>query len=232
MEPRLPRIPAALLDGSVSIITYVISPDMSMVSRLMENEADGGLCPSCHMPFDNGKQRRLLDSCGHERCYSCLFRQEECPVCRTQGNFRDQENLYTSMKNLRCGRSPSLPRGVSPVDPDCLYGSVSVLPGGRRGQATPPQGRRTSVLASPQQPGRRTWLQRHNRRPQTVSVDDSTLSGETRNINLAAAELTLLTLSITNTEPSTAPQWSSARPHANLPCGFLGSRYISKRVIM
>lgn len=26
MEPRLPWIPAALLDGSVSIITYVISP--------------------------------------------------------------------------------------------------------------------------------------------------------------------------------------------------------------
>ena len=45
------------------------------------------------------------------------------------------------------------------------------------------------------------------------------------------AELTQLTLSITNTEPSTAPQRSSARAHANLPCGFLGSRY-SKRVIL
>ena len=45
------------------------------------------------------------------------------------------------------------------------------------------------------------------------------------------AELTLLTLSITNTEPSTAPQWSSALAYANLPCGFLGSRY-SKRVIL
>ena len=190
MEPRLPWIPST---AQLASLLTQISPDMSIVARMMENEADGGLCPSCHMPFDNNKQRRLLDACGHERCYSCLFRQEECPLCRTQGNLRDQENLYTSMKNLRCGRSPSLPRGVSPVDPDCLYGSVSVLPGGRRGQATPPSARRTSVLASPQQGGRRTWLQRHNRRPQTVSVDDSTLSGETRTINLAGG-LTSLTL--------------------------------------
>ena len=27
------------------------------------------------------QKRRLIDSCGHERCYSCLFRSEACPLC-------------------------------------------------------------------------------------------------------------------------------------------------------
>ena len=41
----------------------------------------GSTCPSCEMPFDKGKKRRLIDSCGHERCYSCLFCSEACPIC-------------------------------------------------------------------------------------------------------------------------------------------------------
>ncbi|XP_065582552.1 protein TANC2-like isoform X2 [Artemia franciscana] len=42
---------------------------------------DGGVCPSCLMPFDNNRKRRLIDACGHERCYSCLFSSESCPLC-------------------------------------------------------------------------------------------------------------------------------------------------------
>ncbi|XP_076309260.1 protein TANC2-like isoform X3 [Tachypleus tridentatus] len=38
-------------------------------------------CPSCHMPFDKGKKRRLIDNCGHERCYSCMFNSDRCPQC-------------------------------------------------------------------------------------------------------------------------------------------------------
>ncbi|XP_022237488.1 protein TANC2-like isoform X1 [Limulus polyphemus] len=38
-------------------------------------------CPSCHMPFDKGKKRRLIDNCGHERCYSCIFNSDQCPLC-------------------------------------------------------------------------------------------------------------------------------------------------------
>ena len=38
-------------------------------------------CPSCLMPFDNNRKRRLIDSCGHERCYACLFSNELCPLC-------------------------------------------------------------------------------------------------------------------------------------------------------
>ena len=162
---------------------------MSLVSRLVENSADDGLCPSCHMPFDTGKRRRLLDSCGHERCYSCLFQQGDCPVCITLTTRPelDQENLYASMKTLRCDRSPGpglrTLRGPSSVDPDCLYGSVASVSLGRRiTQANPPPGKRmtSSALPSPGPGARRNWIQRHNRRPQTVSVDKTTMSGETR----------------------------------------------------
>jgi hypothetical protein len=157
-----------------------------MVSRMVGNEAAGGLCPGCHLPFDTGKRRRLLDSCGHERCYSCTFRQEECPVCRTLGGSRaDQENLYHSLKSLhRAGPSPGplhRPlRGASPaMDPDCLYGSVAGLAGRRGPQPTPPPGRRPgpAALPSPAPGARRTWLQRHARRPQTVNIDETTMSG-------------------------------------------------------
>lgn len=36
------------------------------------------------MPFDKGKKRKLIDACGHERCYSCMFRNEACPHCQAQ----------------------------------------------------------------------------------------------------------------------------------------------------
>ena len=42
-------------------------------------------CPSCRMPFDKGRKRKLVDTCGHERCYSCMFRNEACPICLATG---------------------------------------------------------------------------------------------------------------------------------------------------
>ena len=45
-------------------------------------------CPSCKERFDSGKKRRLIDTCGHARCYSCMFSREICPLCPPQkGNF-------------------------------------------------------------------------------------------------------------------------------------------------
>lgn len=41
------------------------------------------------MPFDKGKKRKLIDTCGHERCYSCMFRNEACPICRCNSNNAD-----------------------------------------------------------------------------------------------------------------------------------------------
>ncbi|XP_024892264.1 protein TANC2 isoform X5 [Temnothorax curvispinosus] len=52
----------------------------------------GSTCPSCEMPFDKGKKRRLIDSCGHERCYSCLFRSEVCPLCLRGCDLNDDDD--------------------------------------------------------------------------------------------------------------------------------------------
>ena len=42
-------------------------------------------CPSCGSPFDQGRKRRLIDACGHERCYSCMFTSEVCTLCEQNG---------------------------------------------------------------------------------------------------------------------------------------------------
>ncbi|GFU04024.1 protein TANC2 [Nephila pilipes] len=49
-------------------------------SRLKQ-KGDKGVCSSCKHPFDTGKKRRVVDSCGHHRCYACLCAQDACPVC-------------------------------------------------------------------------------------------------------------------------------------------------------
>ncbi|XP_015109906.1 protein TANC2 isoform X2 [Diachasma alloeum] len=66
--------------------------DLAQIRALVESTGmvGGSMCPSCEMPFDKGKKRRLIDSCGHERCYSCLFRSEACPICR---------NIYESRRD-------------------------------------------------------------------------------------------------------------------------------------
>ncbi|XP_021931745.1 protein TANC2 isoform X1 [Zootermopsis nevadensis] len=63
-----------------------IETDLAAIRRLLDSEAAAGTCPSCNMPFDKGKKRKLIDSCGHERCYSCMFRNEACPLCAANAN--------------------------------------------------------------------------------------------------------------------------------------------------
>lgn len=66
-----------LLDSKIFFIS-----DLAAIRRLLETEQTAGTtCPSCEMPFDKGKKRRLIDNCGHERCYSCMFTNETCPLC-------------------------------------------------------------------------------------------------------------------------------------------------------
>lgn len=55
--------------------------DLAAIRRLLESENHSSTCPSCDMLFDKGKKRRLIDNCGHERCYSCMFTNEACPLC-------------------------------------------------------------------------------------------------------------------------------------------------------
>ncbi|XP_025157135.1 protein TANC2 isoform X3 [Harpegnathos saltator] len=68
--------------------------DLAQIRALVESTGmlGGSTCPSCEMPFDKGKKRRLIDSCGHERCYSCLFRSEACPLCLRGTDFNNDDD--------------------------------------------------------------------------------------------------------------------------------------------
>lgn len=71
------------------------STDLAAIHKLLDCEdystPDPAICPGCNMPFDKGKKRKLIDTCGHERCYSCMFRNEACPLCTANdpGNFEN-----------------------------------------------------------------------------------------------------------------------------------------------
>ncbi|VVD04724.1 unnamed protein product [Leptidea sinapis] len=54
------------------------------------------------MPFDKGKKRKLIDTCGHERCYACMFRNEACPICarKSQGRKPVMERYTPSPQRL------------------------------------------------------------------------------------------------------------------------------------
>ncbi|XP_028135777.1 protein TANC2 isoform X4 [Diabrotica virgifera virgifera] len=77
--------------------------DLAAIRRLLDAEhSSSGTCPSCEMPFDKGKKRRLIDNCGHERCYSCMFTNESCPLC--VGNGITTEIDGTLKPNLGCSK--------------------------------------------------------------------------------------------------------------------------------
>lgn len=64
-----------------TVISFSIFPDLGLIHQLNMDSDTGGVCPICHMPFDKGKKRRLIDACGHERCYMCMFNHDTCPLC-------------------------------------------------------------------------------------------------------------------------------------------------------
>ena len=106
----------------------------------------------------------MLDSCGHQRCYQCLFTSEDCPQCQTG----------------RLTASPAM--SVRSLEPGAVYGSVGPPAPSARMLATPPVGRRPpQYRPSPVPGGRRpNWIQRYNRRPNTVNIDDKSMSGKCR----------------------------------------------------
>ena len=107
------------------------------------SSSPGATCPTCRLPYDTGRKRRLRDSCGHERCYSCVFLQEDCPVCR-----------------------PAASRPPSVMDLSCQYGApTSAMP--------TPVIRRPRAAASPAPGRPGSFVQRYHRRPVTVSIDDT-----------------------------------------------------------
>lgn len=63
--------------------TFLLSlfTDLAAIRKILENEAGGSCCPTCKIPFDKGKKRKLIDTCGHPKCYSCMFKNESCTIC-------------------------------------------------------------------------------------------------------------------------------------------------------
>lgn len=49
------------------------------VSTRIKNS--NNVCASCHQSFGSGKKRKLVDVCGHQRCYSCIVSTDKCPLC-------------------------------------------------------------------------------------------------------------------------------------------------------
>ncbi|XP_071569331.1 protein TANC2 isoform X2 [Temnothorax nylanderi] len=82
-------------DEETLVNEEVYKNDLAQIRALVESTGmlGGSTCPSCEMPFDKGKKRRLIDSCGHERCYSCLFRSEVCPLCLRGCDLNDDDGL-------------------------------------------------------------------------------------------------------------------------------------------
>lgn len=78
-------------DDSVDDKLSISFQDLAAIRKLLESETGGTTCPSCSMPFDKGKKRKLIDTCGHERCYSCMFRNEICPLCTRSSQARAKQ---------------------------------------------------------------------------------------------------------------------------------------------
>ena len=57
----------------------------SKITQNNPRSTNGISCPSCGDYFDSGKKRRLIDNCGHERCYTCMFNKGFCSLCNEQG---------------------------------------------------------------------------------------------------------------------------------------------------
>ena len=105
-----------------------------------------------------------MDSCGHERCYQCLFTSENCPQCKAADLMA----------------SPAM--SVKSLDPAVVYGSLGQQASSSRIFPTPPVPRRPGGHYRPSPaPGSRriNWIQRYNRRPNTVNIDDKSISGKT-----------------------------------------------------
>ncbi|XP_076678220.1 zinc-RING finger and ankyrin repeat domain-containing protein rolling pebbles isoform X2 [Andrena cerasifolii] len=93
-------------DEETLVNAEIYNNDLAQIRALVESTGmlGGSTCPSCEMPFDKGKKRRLIDSCGHERCYSCLFRSEACPLC-LRADFNDDDGLEGPFRDGFVGSS-------------------------------------------------------------------------------------------------------------------------------
>ncbi|XP_045769390.1 protein TANC2 isoform X3 [Maniola jurtina] len=122
-------------DDSVDEKINLSCLDLAALRQLLDSETGGTTCPSCNMPFDKGKKRKLIDTCGHERCYSCMFRNEACPICarKSQGRRQVMER-YTPSPQQQVDREWQSPLRLPkpPKQPSSLAQSCPTPPHTRR----------------------------------------------------------------------------------------------------
>lgn len=95
------------------ILSIFSFSDLAAIRKLLESEGQEEVCPSCDMPFDKGKKRKLIDACGHERCYSCMFKNERCPLCEPTGARTGHDELQPLKKTVAMAEEePPLREGV------------------------------------------------------------------------------------------------------------------------
>ena len=102
--------------------------ERSSLSRLVNSSKIPGTCPSCSLAYDRSvekvlkvmkttsdhfraNKRRLVDSCGHERCYSCIGKNENCALCLQMG--RINQDCYRKVKFLFPGCSNNQAPSIS-----------------------------------------------------------------------------------------------------------------------
>ncbi|CAH1775583.1 unnamed protein product [Owenia fusiformis] len=73
---------------------------MQAMDTTLSNESVSGLCPACQDSFDSNKKRRLIDTCGHERCYTCMFNSEDCPLCEEEMFNPPAPSPYTHRRQV------------------------------------------------------------------------------------------------------------------------------------
>lgn len=77
-------------------LLYYYFTDLESIKKLLETESsEEAVCPSCRITFDKGKRRKLIDTCGHEKCYSCVFTNEQCLACLQQSEANKTGMIHT-----------------------------------------------------------------------------------------------------------------------------------------
>ena len=93
--------------ADLSAVRRLMSSGGAKSSPAVSSAGSADVCPSCRLPFDKGKKRRLVDTgCGHQRCYQCMFRKQECPLCPDRAGGRGGGSGVRSMQSG--GKSPIL----------------------------------------------------------------------------------------------------------------------------
>ncbi|KAK8385510.1 hypothetical protein O3P69_016365 [Scylla paramamosain] len=122
--------------------------DDSSLTDIYAKLREGGICPNCRMPFDKGKKRKLIDQCGHERCYSCLFKSETCPICALQA---PPKKLQHSQSRPSLSPPPAAIPGTGPGRSKLITNGTfsSYFKGGGADPGLPPERPSPSRSVSP-----------------------------------------------------------------------------------